>query len=161
VEPTVAEPVADLPLIEPEPSISLEPTSLEVSLDATPTDGLDLLDMDADDEALQIVHSAPVDSPIFESPSAPTPDLPLTDVGGDVDSIEPAAAAALVDDVAGIVERPSAVREVVVPATPVISVETLRAAVEAAPDDWSARRTLAEALLEQGDRSEAMAELEQ
>src|SRR5690606_6167819 len=57
VEPTVAEPAIDLPLIEPEPSISLEPTSLEVSIDATPTDGLDLLDMDANDDALQIVHS--------------------------------------------------------------------------------------------------------
>src|SRR5690606_3415304 len=60
-----------------------------------------------------------------------------------------------------IVEPPSEVREVIVPASPVISVDALRAAVDANPDDWSARRTLAEALLEQGERSEAMAELEQ
>lgn len=170
VEPTVAEPAVDLPLIEPEPSISLEPTSLEVSIDATPTDGLDLLDMDANDDALQIVHSGAVDSPIFESPSAPTPtpDLPLLDAGGDdLELIEPASAAVAEDvadasdAVAEIVEPPSEVREVIVPASPVVSVDALRAAVEANPDDWSARRTLAEALLEQGERGEAMAELEQ
>lgn len=159
VEPTVAEPVADLPLIEPEPSISLEPTSLEVSLDATPTDGLDLLDMDANDDGLQIVHSGAVDSPIFETPS-PAADLPLMDVGGDdLDLIEPEAPAPA--PVEEIVEPPSEVREVIVPASPALSVDTLRATVEANPVDWSARRTLAEALLEQGDRSEAMAQLEQ
>lgn len=167
IEPTVAEPAADLPLIEPEPSISLEPTSLEVSLDAASTDELDLIDADAD-TGLQIEHSAPVDLPTFDTPAAPAADLPLMDVGGDdLELIEPdnfptpvADEAPAVED-APLVELASAeLREILVPATPVVSVDALRAAVAAAPEDWGARRTLAEALLEHGDREEAMAELE-
>jgi tetratricopeptide (TPR) repeat protein len=50
--------------------------------------------------------------------------------------------------------------EVAVPSSAQRSVADLRALVDAAPDDWSAHRQLAEALLEEGDRATAMAELE-
>lgn len=158
VEPAAepAPPVADLPLIEPEPSISLEATSLEVTLNTTPLDGIELIETSADDE-LQVVHSAPVDVPIFDAPAPPT-DLPLMDLGEEVIELEPPPAPAP-EPVAAA--QPAEVLEIVVPSSPTISIETLRENLAANPEDWSAHRTLAEALLEQGARDEAMAELEQ
>lgn len=157
VEPTVEEPVADLPLIEPEPMISLEPTETPASGSAVIAD-LDLLDVE---------HSGAVDAPVFDTAPKPAADLPLMDLGGDdLDLIEPitapAKAAAPSVDLPLLDEEPEApsVREVAVPVSAPLSVDTLRAKVEAAPEDWSAHRHLAEALLEAGDRAGAMVEFE-
>ncbi|MBA3853991.1 MAG: hypothetical protein C0503_06220 [Gemmatimonas sp.] len=153
VDATVeASPVADLPLIEPEPSLVASPAA-QANDDAAAMEGLDLLDLEPSvgNDALTVEHSGAMDAPMFDVPS-PVADLPLMDVG-EVDAAvaEPVEVAAAADDV----------MEIVVPVTKVVSLETLRAAVAATPDDWTAHRTLAEALLEQGMRAEAMSEFEQ
>lgn len=143
--PTVPTPAAanDLPLLDVAPP----------SDDAAAMEGLDLLELEPSvgNDALTVEHSGAMDAPMFDAPS-PVADLPLMDVG-DVDAAgaEPVEVAAAAEDV----------MEIVVPVTKAVSLETLRAAVAAAPDDWTAHRTLAEALLEQGMRAEAMSEFEQ
>lgn len=137
------EPVEDLQLIEPEPTISLEPTDLSVTHDAAPTAEVELLDVEAasvDGLELLVEHSGEVDAPVFDV-SSPTADLPLIDSG----------------------EVPAAEEQegVVAPAASVSPLDALREAVAANPSDWTARRTLAEALLEHGQRAEGIAELEQ
>lgn len=79
--------------------------------------------------------------------SAPSAGLPLLDTEEDDEPI---------------VERPSARLSLSISA-PVVeqpTAEELREKVAAAPEDWGARRQLAEALLETGSREEALAELE-
>jgi tetratricopeptide (TPR) repeat protein len=95
--------------------------------------------MDVGGDDLEIVEPPTVPNPIVDEPTVP----------------EPAVDEPTVDE--ATVDEP---REVVVPATPTISLDALRAAVAAAPADWGAHRTLAEALLEHGERDEAMVELE-
>jgi tetratricopeptide (TPR) repeat protein len=163
IEPPAAAPVADLPLIEAAPLIEPEPTISLDPLEEPVTSGNAVPDLDL----LDVEHSGAVDAPTFDAPAAAPADLPLMDLGDDgLDLIEPitapsrpsapAAGLPMLDDEA---EAPSA-REVAVPVSAPLSVDSLRAKVEAAPEDWGAHRQLAEALLEAGDRAGAMVEFE-
>lgn len=152
VEPAVAAP-ADLPLIEPEPTISLEPTGFDATADAPASAEVDLLGVE---------HSGAVDVPMFDAPS-PAADLPLMDIDEPaepptVPSAETIAARA--SQGLPMIDLGDEIEVVTVPSSAPKSVAELRAAVAAAPEDWAARRHLAEALLEEGQRDEAMAELE-
>ncbi len=161
-------PAEDLPLlVEPEPMIAPEPAAFDTGSDAGSTDGLELLDVE---------HSGAVDVPMFDAPApAAAPDLPLMDVGGDdLEIVEPetvpspetiaaraSAATPAPADLPLLDEEPALdVIEVALPSSAPASVESLRAAVAAAPEDWTAHRHLAEALLEAGARAEAMSEFE-
>lgn len=178
VEPEVEVPV-DLPRIEAEPSIGLEPTALESALTQPPTDDLALLEVE---------HSGSVDVPTFDAPS-PVADLPLMDLDEPEIALTPELVPELAAEVeleveAEYVEPPTVpspatraarasqglpmlsldedvqVVEVEVPSSAPQSVALLRARVDSAPDDWAAHRHLAEALLEEGQRDEAMTEFE-
>lgn len=168
LEPAVEVPV-DLPLIEPEPSIGLELTALEVEVAVSSTNDLELL---------EIEHSGSVDMPSFDAPS-PVSDLPLMDldepevapeveIAVEAEYVEPptvpspATLAARASQSLPMINLDDAISvvEVAVPSSAPQSVDSLRALVDAAPDDWAARRHLAEALLEEGERDEAMAEFE-
>src|SRR5690606_11599890 len=81
--------------------------------------------------------------------STPASDLPFLDVGGGQDQ---PLLASLDDELS----EPSAGEEASAPAEPTI--DDLRAIVELNPDDWEARRQLAEALLEAGDRQGGLTE---
>lgn len=163
--PTAAD---DLPLLEVEPTVAEpapEPPVGDEATDAVPSlDGLDLLEVEppppaqplllehtsfsSDADALSVEHSGAIDTPMFEAPTPPA-DLPLMDVGE-------VAEVAEVPELAEVAE----VEEVIIPAMKVVSLDTLREAVTASPDDWTAHRSLAEALLEHGQRDEAMREFD-
>lgn len=153
--PSVDVPLIEVePIVEPEPMIALDPTEFGTS---APTEESGLL---------EIVHSGDVGVPTFDIPE-PAADLPLMDID-DTETAEPptvpsaetlairASQALPVIDLNQEIE----VVEVAVPSSAPKSVEELRETVAAMPEDWAARRHLAEALLEAGERAEAMAELE-
>ncbi len=170
LEPAVEVPT-DLPLLEPEPSIGLEPTALEMDVAAASTN---------DFELLEVEHSGSVDIPDFDAPS-PVADLPLMDLDEleievapevelpvEAEHVEPptvpsaATLAARASQSLPMINLDDAIPvvEVAVPSSAPRPVESLRALVDASPDNWAARRHLAEALLEEGFRDEAMAEFE-
>lgn len=167
IEPTVEEvepPTADLPLIDVEPTSSVggdlptlldfdeiepapEPTPEPVIEDTSlplmdagfsATDGLDLLEVESSVGSGVARFS---DEPA--EPEAPVADLPL-----------------LEDEVEVVDDAELAVVEVTVPDSAPQAVDALRTKVADAPEDWAAHRHLAEALLEAGERAEAMLELE-
>jgi tetratricopeptide (TPR) repeat protein len=139
VEPSVPN---DLPLLEPEPTLSSETSFLEGT--AGSDQSFDLLEVEPSvGSDLPLLGDAPAEAAAdAEAAGDAGLDLPMLDA-------EPASSAA---DLPLI--------EVAVPDSAPLSVEALRAQVSAAPEDWTARRHLAEALLEAGERAEAMAELE-
>ncbi|WKW12509.1 tetratricopeptide repeat protein [Pseudogemmatithrix spongiicola] len=152
-EPVAMSPAADLPLMDlddeteppPVPTLAAQPSPADdlPLLDVEPTVAEPLREMPAVAEPL---IEMPADAVPFEAPSLDGLDLL------EVDAPSPAADLPLMD--VGEVE------EVMIPAMQVVSLDTLREAVTAAPEDWGAHRSLAEALLEHGQRDEAMAAFE-
>ncbi len=132
------------PTPEPTPEQTLEPTNandLAIPLMDTTfssSDGLDLLEVEP-----SVGEGVPRFSDEPAEPEEELAELPLVE-----EEVE------LID----VSELP--VLEVAVPDSAPMAVDALRSKVADAPDDWAAHRQLAEALLEAGERAEAMLELE-
>jgi tetratricopeptide (TPR) repeat protein len=126
-----------------DPAPAPEPVVEDVSLPMMDTsfassDGLDLLEVES-----SVGDGVPRFSDEPAEPEAPVADLPL-----------------LEEEVALVGDEELSIVEVTVPDSAPPAVDALRSKVADAPDDWAAHRQLAEALLEAGERAEAMLELE-
>lgn len=187
IEAPAPEAVAEAPLVEVEPEFEtsiVEPPSLEVDTSALEltSDSTTLGSFDN----FEVIHSGAVDAPVFDIPE-PEPEVELEP---EVEPEPLAAAVDVDDEVQEIVEpetvpspetiakRASAaievptdlpmletdveleLIEVPLPSSAPAAVDVLREAVAANPEDWTAHRHLAEALLEEGARDEAMVEFE-
>jgi tetratricopeptide (TPR) repeat protein len=157
-------PPAPEPVEEPADSgqlLGLESTSLGSTEDVAAGGGLEI-------ESTSMAEPAAADSegpaldfimPGADEPAAaPSADLPLID--GSLDLAVPDATPADIAEVtldlgmdSPVTSRPSTLMSAK-------SIETLQAAVDGAPDDWTARRELAEAMLEDGNREGGVRELE-
>jgi tetratricopeptide (TPR) repeat protein len=168
-------PETQLPEPEPAPidfdaSALLTPPNPPAPIPARPTprlsplDGLPLMDLDVppapEPPAQPRVSGMFVDEDLveqtgLEEPASDTPSSSETPVFDD-DRITQSYA--FEDDELVITSTPTIAH----PSTTVAahSVERLRASVEQSPDDWALRRSLAEAMLEAGDREGGIRELE-
>jgi tetratricopeptide (TPR) repeat protein len=170
-KPVVVEKAPPPPVVENAPEapadsgqlLGLESTSLGSSDEPAVGGGFEIestamaepAEADSGGPALDFIMPGGDETPAAEPPSQ---DLPLMDLG------EPEVAAVEVPDIGEVsldlpsvdmppMARPSSLMSVKSP-------EMLQAVVDGAPDDWAARRELAEALLEAGDREGGVRELE-
>lgn len=180
---TLGEDPASVPLVEPEPSMSSDLPLLGVE----PSIVEEVPRLSGEIEAVPATPSLEVESSVGAGITfdAPVADLPLVDDEAPIEepetipSQETLAIRAsqgqqvvsdavdepveIVEDASAAIVEDASVDLPLLDDAPVhvqVSIADLRAKVEAAPEDWTARRLLAEALLEQGDRSDALRELE-
>jgi tetratricopeptide (TPR) repeat protein len=142
----------------------LQATSFTDDVAPPAGDGLDLLEgepptVPSPVPDLGMVDLEPPSGPLVEPEPSLGSELELLDdspmLGGDQPLIEmDAGVEPFEPPVETFLEMPAASTELV------SSVDSLRTAVEASPEDWGLRRQFAEALLEAGERAEGIAELE-
>jgi tetratricopeptide (TPR) repeat protein len=176
--PVVAAPPEPEPIVDNSGMLDLESTSLVDSsgtldlggggldiestslTDATPNfdsnlggGTLDFVMPDADAETVEPVAEEPaVEIPMLDDTiNLLTPAVPMAAVPAEP---EPAADLDFVDVTLDDMATPPR------PSTETQSVDSLQAAVNASPDDWSTRRMLGEAMLEAGHRDAGLRELE-
>lgn len=166
-EPPSASPKVDLPMLEIEPPASETLGAAEVSTGVgdfssfgtaeteaamVELDGFEPLEV----ESSEGVHALPLDPAYVETPPPlieAAPESPLPPVEPEP---EPISAAAPADDAPFIEPPPSRATSAIL----ANSVEMLRVRAVDAPEDWGLRRQLAEALLDDGQKDEGVAELE-